>query len=276
MAQFDIAVASAADLRTVSEWAAAEQWNPGLSDPLAFAAADPHGFFVGRLDGEPIASVSGVRYGPDFGFLGLYIVQPAERGKGYGLRIWQHVMEHLAHRNVALDGVVEQQPNYRESGFRHGWNHIRHAGIPPVIESSVVLVDARSIPFDQLAAYDRRFFPAPRDAFLASWLGLPGHRSLAAVHDGRLEGFAVLRPARTGLRIGPLYAASEEIAAALISELAAGQPVALDVPDINLPALKLVELLGLTPTFECARMYTGAVPDLDQDGIYATTTLELG
>ncbi len=28
--------------------------------------------------------------------------------------------------------------------------------------------------------------------------------------------------------------------------------------------------------FECARMYTGGVPDLDQGGIFATTTLELG
>ncbi|GAA1683037.1 GNAT family N-acetyltransferase [Kribbella yunnanensis] len=273
---FEIATAGAADIQRFTEWAAEEQWNPGASDALAFAAADPNGFFVGRLDGEPIASVSGVRYGPDFGFLGLYIVRPSERGKGYGIRIWQHVMQHFGDRNVALDGVVDQQANYQKSGFRHAWNHIRHEGIPAVTTADIGLVDGRSVPFDQLVAYDRRFFPAARDAFLAQWISMPGYRSLAAIHDGRLAGFAVLRPARSGSRIGPLYAAGDEIAAALISELAAGQSVGLDVPDRNLPAMKLVERLGLVPTFECARMYTGAVPDLDHDGIFASTTLELG
>ncbi|WP_405057816.1 GNAT family N-acetyltransferase [Kribbella sp. NBC_01505] len=291
MAEFEIATASAADVRLFSEWAAEEQWNPGRSDSLAFAAADPAGFLVGRLDGEPIASISGVRYGADFAFLGLYIVRPSERGKGYGIRIWRALMEQLAGRSssgrwggegirtVALDGVADQQPNYRKSGFRHAYNHIRHEGIPPLITTDVALVDGRSIPFDQLAAYDRRFFPAARDAFLATWVGLPAHRSLAAVRDGELEGFAVLRPAQTGMRIGPVHAASDEIAAALISGLAAtqpGTPIAVDVPDRNLPALKLAERLGLAPTFECARMYTGAVPELDHDGIFATTTLELG
>ncbi|WP_202868956.1 GNAT family N-acetyltransferase [Kribbella antibiotica] len=273
---FEIATASAADVRLFSEWAADEQWNPGDSDALAFAAADPAGFFVGRLNGEPIASVSGVRYGNDFGFLGLYIVRSSERGKGYGIQLWRRVMEHFGARNVALDGVVDQQANYRKSGFRHAYNHIRHEGVPAPVTTDLTLVDARTIPFDQLAAYDRRFFPAPRDAFLALWVGLPEHRSLVAVRDGELEGFAVRRPSRTGARIGPIYAASDEIAAALISGLAEGESIAVDVPDLNAPAMKLAERLGLVPTFECARMYTGAVPDVDQNGIFATTTLELG
>ncbi|MFF1816909.1 GNAT family N-acetyltransferase [Kribbella sp. NPDC058245] len=273
---FEIDTASAADVQRFSEWAAAEGWNPGQLDSLAFTAADPAGFLVGRLDGEPIASISGVRYGGDFAFLGLYIVRPAERGKGYGIQMWRALMEQLAGRNVALDGVSDQQPNYRKSGFRHAYNHIRHEGIPESVTTEVELVDGRSVPFDQLAAYDRRFFPAARDAFLALWVSLPGHRSLAAVRDGRLEGFAVLRPSHNGARIGPLYAASPEIAAALVASLAKDIHIAVDVPDNNPPALKLAEQLGLRPTFECARMYTGAVPDVDTTGIFATTTLELG
>ena len=31
-------------------------------------------------------------------------------------------------------------------------------------------VDARSVPFDRLAAYDRRFFSEARDSFLAAWI----------------------------------------------------------------------------------------------------------
>lgn len=64
------------------DWAAAEGWNPGLHDAPCFHAADPGGFLVGLLDGEPVATISVVRYGTDSGFLGF-----VEGGalKGYGL-----------------------------------------------------------------------------------------------------------------------------------------------------------------------------------------------
>jgi GNAT superfamily N-acetyltransferase len=278
MPELEIGTASAAELGKFSEWAAEEGWNPGQSDLVAFTAADPAGFLVGRLDGQAIASISAIRYGSEYGFIGFYIVRPDFRGKGYGLQLWRAGMERLAGRNVALDGVVDQQDNYRKSGFRHAYNHVRYEGVPAASGGAgVTLVDGRSISFDQLAAYDRRFFPAYRGSFLALWVGLPGHRSLAAVHDGRLEGFAVLREARSGSRIGPIFAASDEIAHALVAGLRTpGSSVAIDVPDANQAAVKLAERLGLEPTFECARMYTGPDPDIDLGGIYANTSLELG
>jgi hypothetical protein len=281
MANFTITTAGATEMPKFREWADDEQWNPGQSDIIPFHAADPQGFFLGRLNGEPVASVSGVRYGPDFGFLGFYIARPSVRGQGYGIQLWRAVMAHLADRNVGLDGVVDQQENYRKSGFRRAWNHIRYEGVPSGENApeDITLVDGRSIPFSQLAAYDRRFFPAERDAFLSLWLSMPEHASLAAVRDGELQGFGVRRPARTGSRIGPLYAASEDVAAALVKGLSAtapGFPVTLDVPDVNAAPVQLMERLGLQPSFECARMYTGPNPDVDIAGIFATTSLELG
>ncbi|GAA2273724.1 N-acetyltransferase GCN5 [Streptomyces ruber] len=281
MPSYEVTAASAAEMPRFREWADAEGWNPGRSDVIPFQAADPRGFFLGRLDGEPVASVSAVRYGTDFGFIGFYISRPAVRGQGYGIRLWQAATEHLAGRNVALDGVVDQQENYRRSGFRRVWNHVRYAGVPRGAEASagIRLVDGRDVPFGQLADYDRRFFPAEREAFLSLWVGLPSHRSLAAVRDGRLEGFVVMRPAATGFRIGPLHAASQDVASALIHGLvgdAPEEPVAVDVPDVNAPSVALMQRLGLKPTFECARMYTGPTPDTDHAGVFATTTLELG
>jgi hypothetical protein len=67
-------------------WAAAEGWNPGLHDATCFFAADPTGFLMAVLDGEPVATISVVKYGATFGFLGLYIVSPPHRGKGYAGR----------------------------------------------------------------------------------------------------------------------------------------------------------------------------------------------
>ncbi|MFE3862785.1 GNAT family N-acetyltransferase [Streptomyces goshikiensis] len=288
MTGFEITGASAADMEMIRAWADEEGWNPGDTDRFAFAVADPEGFLVGRLDGEPAACISAVRYGAGFGFIGFYIARPAFRGRGYGIRLWQAGMERLDGRLVGLDGVVDQQDNYRKSGFRSAWNNVRHEGVPQgaALDAAgtggvdgVEIVDAATLPFRQLAAYDRRFFPASRDAFLSAWTGLPGRTALAAVRGGRIEGLGVIRPCSSASRIGPLYAATPGVAAALLwrlAEHAPGGEVAVDVPDVNRAATALFTGLGLVPTFEAARMYTGPAPELDLAGLYGVTSLELG
>lgn len=82
------------DLSRVLDWAADEGWNPGLDDAAAFLASDPEGFFVTEADGAPVAAISVVNHSPDFAFLGLYLCQPAWRGRGIGLRLWTHALTH--------------------------------------------------------------------------------------------------------------------------------------------------------------------------------------
>ncbi|MFG2295929.1 GNAT family N-acetyltransferase [Streptomyces sp. NPDC048603] len=284
MTGLEISGASAADMALFTAWADEEGWNPGDTDRFAFAVADPEGFLLGRVDGKPAACISAVRYGPGFGFIGFYIARPEFRGQGYGIQLWRAGMDRLDGRLVGLDGVVDQQDNYRKSGFLHAWNNVRYEGVPQGSADpggagpGVSVVDAATLPFARLAAYDRRFFPEARDAFLAAWTGLPGRTALAAVREGRIEGLGVIRPCSGASRIGPLYAATPGIAAALLHGLAerAGGPVAVDVPDANPAATALVEQLGMAPTFEAARMYTGPAPEVDLAGIYGVTSLELG
>ena len=166
MAMLEIAVASADDVQRMAGWAADEGWNPGNSDAQAFFATDPGGFLVGRLDGEPVTCISVVKYGQGFGFLGFYIARPAVRGKAMASSVWNAGMARLAGRNVGLDGVPAQQANYRKSGFRLAWNNVRYEGVP--VDASRRRVSnwwmRAASAFDKLAAYDRRFFPQPRDS----------------------------------------------------------------------------------------------------------------
>jgi hypothetical protein len=282
MAGFEIATASADDVARVMGWAKDEGWNPAPSDRMPFVVADPGAFLIGRLEGEPVVSIAVTRYGAGFGFLGCYIARPPVRGKGYGIQIWNAGMQRLAGRNVGLDGVPAQQANYRRSGFVLAWNNARHEGVPAAsmpVPAGVTLVDARTIPFDRLLAYDRRFYPEARDAFLAAWIDMPGRTSLVALQDGAIAGFATIRDAVTTSRIGPLYAASPAIAGALVTTLAGafpGRPTAVDMPDYNQAAIRLAEQLGLAPAFETARMYTGPEPAIDRAGLYGVASLELG
>jgi GNAT superfamily N-acetyltransferase len=86
---FCVRTMSADEVALAVDWAAAEGWNPGLSDATCFAAAAPDGFLLGELAVAPAAILSVVNYDEHFSFLGFYIVRPSLRGRGLGLRIWQ-------------------------------------------------------------------------------------------------------------------------------------------------------------------------------------------
>ena len=267
-----------ADLALALEWAAAEGWNPGLHDARSFYAADPQGFLLGELDGAPAGSVSAVRYGADFGFLGLYIVRPEFRGRGFGLKLWRAALDYLGDRIVGLDGVVAQQDNYRRSGFALAFRNIRQRGegggaAPPG------LVDLATVPIDEVARYDRTAFPATRDAFLTSWIGQSQAHALG-VRDGEaLRGYGVLRACREGFKIGPLFADDSETAERLLAGLIArapGAPVFLDTPEANPAALALASRFRMTPTFETARMYKNGSPEMRLDRCFGMTSFELG
>jgi GNAT superfamily N-acetyltransferase len=262
------------------DWAAAEGWNPGLGDAACFAIPDAQGFFVGELNGEPVATVSCVNYDDRFAFLGFYIVRPGFRGAGHGLRVWNAAITHAGTRVIGLDGVVAQLDNYRKSGFAFAYANIRYGGAvtaPPSPPANVVAL--ANIPFAMVEADDATVFPAPRSAFLRAWIGAPGHVGRALLRDGRLAGWGVMRPCRTGRKIGPLVADDRSAADAIMQALLASAgncEIVLDMPVVNRDAIALAESLGLTPTFETARMYTGPVPSLRLDRVFGVTSLELG
>jgi hypothetical protein len=262
------------------DWAASEGWNPGLADAACFHAADPGGFLIGRIDGEPVGCISVVTYQPDFAFLGFYIVKPEQRGRGHGFAIWQAGMARLADRVVGLDGVIAQQENYKKSGFVLAHRNIRFGGIADCDEPR----DARVVAIipgqvDPVVAYDRAFFPAERDAFLRCWLRPERRKGLALIDDGTVRGYGVIRACRSGYKIGPLCADTDDGADVLFRSLAdsaKGQQVFLDCPEPNRSATNLAGRYRLSPVFETARMYRGTAPALPLPRTYGIATFELG
>ena len=266
-----------AEVERLVDWAAGEGWNPGFADAIAFHAADPEGFLGAFVDGEMVAGIAAVAYGEDFGFIGLYICRPGLRGKGYGRAVWDAGMARLEGRSVGLDGVPGQQANYRSMGFVASYRTVRFSGRlgPRGVDSAIQPLRPYLLP--AAFAFDRRFFPASREAFLDRWLR-PPHTALALVRDGSLAGYGVARRCRDGFKVGPLFAKGDEDAESLFAALAASVDgvVHLDVPETAERFSSFLRAEGFAEGFETARMYRGPAPAAAEKVIHAVTSLELG
>ena len=274
--------------RAEADWlverAADEGWNPGLHDAEIFWATDPEGFIAAELDGELIGGGSIVSYDGSFGFMGLFILRPEFRGRGLGRQLWHARVRLLQSRlglgsAIGMDGVYAMQDWYAEGGFVFSHRDIRFEGVGAEAEPVDGVVPASDVPFVQLAAYDRRCFPALREGFLRAWLDQPDSRALAVADGGHLRGFGLIRGCRIGAKIGPLYADDASIAEALYTSLASfapGEPVYLDVPEVNAWAMSLAQRHEMREVFGCARMYLGSQPRVADGHIYGVTTFELG
>lgn len=281
---FHIDTMTKKELNDIGIMAAKEEgWNPGLHDADCFYAQDPHGYFVGRLNGQAIGCCAGVIYDDNFAFFGLYRVAKAFRHQHYGMAMTQHRLKYVGDRNIGLDGVVDMCDKYANIGFRKAHLNIRYQGqikpntILPTLSSNISpITQADSIQINQ---YDRRYFPAPRPKFLECWLHPQEGIALVYKSEGEILGYGAIRRCFTGYKIGPLFAEHPDVAEQLFLALVAetqGDIFYLDIPEPNTAALELVSHHQMQACFKTIRMYTREEPKINLDHIFGFTTFEIG
>ena len=280
-----------AELDVAVEWAAHEGWNPGLHDADIFWATDPDGFIAAELNGEMIGSGSIVNYGGVCGFMGFFIIHPKFRGRHFGRQLWIARRDRLIKRlqapaRIEMDGVFNMQSFYAKGGFQFLNRDLRFQGTaqaqtstPTSISTRCDVVDLSTIAFDEINQYDQTIFMAPRSEFLRRWISQPACHALGATRNGKLVGYAIARPSRTGYRIGPLFANDPAIARMLFQSLLTRLPhqqVQIDVPECNTAGVEMVKSSGFQEVFGCARMAFGPPLPRPLQNIFGVTTFELG
>ncbi|KAI9241800.1 MAG: hypothetical protein BYD32DRAFT_405147 [Podila humilis] len=247
---------------TFFAWARSEQWNPtaqGADLGEVYFPLDSSAFIGGSIvdpatgESKIISIVSGVRYGAEQAWVGFYIVDPAERGHGYGLKTFKHVLQNLddsTRASIGLDGVMAQVANYRKSGFTNvGWqNERRHGDLVKLINfqernladqiragTVAGFKDLADVEEAQLVALETRYSGLKRPEFVHRWVQFHSaasaeardrshqHRFSTAVvaQDGKtVLGYGCIRPAQSSYRIGPIYASTVEIAKQILVKLA--------------------------------------------------------
>lgn len=270
------------DARQGWEWARQVGWNPGLHDWEIITAIDPNGCFAGILDGKMVSSIIAVQHQRRYGFMGLYIVAPEYRGRGYGLAIWKHAMHYLTNdvgaECIGLDGVLANEVLYKMWGFqtsykicqyKHVVNQTFKRRCPAISENH----------FQDIINYDLKVFMVDRASFLHDFIFKTEAKTGEVYVSGKLAGFAVARPCFKGYKIGPLFADDIEVARMLIESLFAdlpGQTVFIEVPESNSQAIKLVTDFDMSPGLATVRMYTSNQYQQDVRYVYGNTTRFVG
>ena len=279
------------DIPAVTTWARQEGFAPGLGDVAIYRHTDRQGIWVGWLGNERIGCITGVRYNAAYGFIGLYLVRPPWRGRGYGLQLWRHALEHLQDLAcIGVEAAPDRADDYASWGFQPASATVRWQAISdgepaasPEPGGPWQLLEGAAIPPNAVQWFDAQREPSPRPHFLAQWLNHRAGTVLALVDaQGNCHGFGRIRPCLRhrgeGWRIGPLMAETPEAAVQLLQGLLLRHAgvVLIDAPAANAQAATVLEGQGFSPISETLRMYRGAAPAVSLQDVYGLACLELG
>jgi GNAT superfamily N-acetyltransferase len=238
-------------------------------------------FEVGEVYGivEPGEGVVGTtivtRYDPGAA-ISMVLVAARHERQGLGGRMMRHALERTGPGPVVLYATEFGRPLYERHGFEVVGTATAHVGRWRGAADGVSR-PATAADHAAIAALDAEVFGSDRASLLSR---LPEFASVRVVErDGALAGYAATWRNVATDHVGPVIAADEEMARALIAELAAGidGPVRVDLGHERPELREWATERGLEPGFTVSLMAVGGrLPDGDPARQFAPLMQALG
>jgi len=242
---------------------------------------DPHGCFIGEVDGEPVGMVLAISYGK-LGWISALVVKQAYRGCGYGSMLLStavaYLLDHGA-RTVALDAPPECVDLYAHAGFAPAFDilYFRGQAQAPAEASHPSILAFRARDLHAVTMFDWACFGANRERVLRALLRL-SPISLLAQDGAGVGGYLLARRTHDHWTVGPWVCT--RLAEPLLDHALAAigpEPVRLGVPSVNAGALGLVHARGLQEYYRETRMVQGDPEGVGHpESIYAVAASEKG
>lgn len=253
----------AGDATACAELSRCVGW-PHRREDWEFAIGLGHGV-VGTRDGKPVATAQWWPYGDSHGTLGMIIVAPEEQGAGIGKRLMQALLAQAGERSLMLNATVAGEPLYARLGFepcggvRQQHGHVL-AVAAPELGASERLRPATTADLPVLERLDREASGLPRGPALAALLQCG--ECVILEQSGQPVGFSILRAFGRGQVIGPVVAADETDARALIACWLHGRTGQFIRVDLQLGSglCEWLEQVGLAPAGDVTAMVRGDLP----------------
>jgi GNAT superfamily N-acetyltransferase len=179
------------------------------------------GWGVRDADGTIVGTTILTRYGTDLAVLSMVLVAHRCAGQGVGRRLVEHALAAAGPACVVLNATACGLPLYRKLGFADAGLTSMHFGVPRFPAAPVRTRVATAADLPSIRALDARVQGADRSAVLSR---LPGFADELRVLEtgGVVTGFGAVRPGYEVAVVGPLVAADEAGARALLTDLLRG------------------------------------------------------
>ena len=290
----------------------AANWNQTADDWRFMLGTGGPGNLVAMHGGVAAGTVTALDYAGRFTWVGMLLVDPDYRRRGLGTALLNGAIA-VARGPVRLDATPAGKQLYDTMGFVDECRLARWecaAVRPPPASADAASGDADGVTvrpatkadLAALAAWDAPSFgadrravlayllaTAPEYAFVADRRAAPAKRgggakaapnAKAPRRGGTLAGFLLGRHGSRAEQLGPLVAADDATARALLAAglaAAAGRPVYLDVPDAQRTLGAALTALGFSVQRPFIRMSRGATASFgDPARQYAIAGPELG
>lgn len=199
---------------------------PHRREEWAMLLALGQGFVA--LQGDTVVGTTMLTpFGEDYATVNMVIVAAAMRGRGLGRKLMDAALQACGARECRLTATAAGRPLYEKLGFAAIHEIRQHQGIAAPLPADAT--EDANVPdwagpesFAAIAALDRQALGGERGLLL----GLLAEAGRMAVlrRDGRIVGYAALRPFGRGEVIGPVVANTLEQAHSLMSFLIASRP----------------------------------------------------
>jgi GNAT superfamily N-acetyltransferase len=244
-------------------------WNQTREDWQRFLQASPNGCFVGEVEGKLCGTVTTICYEKRFAWIGMVLVDPEHRSKGYGTQLLERAIRHLDELQVPtikLDATPQGKPIYEKVGFvseceLERWTLRRN----PIDESKVADRDLyepmSSELLESILRADREVFGADRSLLLKDLYEDEPAFTLGNWLEGTVEGYAFGRRGSFADHLGPWIARNSGSASRLLEAFLTRSKrdvLVVDCLKANPFASSLLGSLGFVYSRPLTRMYRGS------------------
>jgi len=193
-------------------------WNQSADDWSLFIAAGA-AFGVRGENGTLVATAAALPYDDRTGWISMVLVDPAHRHRGIASQLVDAGLASLreAGRIAVLDATPAGAAVYAKVGFIAGFAFERwegEGGETIAVTASERDIAAQAAQADTLIALDRSAGGVDRALLLRSFLSRPATRAWLAPGG---DGFALRRAGRRAAQVGPIVAADDAAALALLA-----------------------------------------------------------
>jgi ribosomal protein S18 acetylase RimI-like enzyme len=244
-------------------------WNQVAADWEIFLR---HGTVFKISDGEAgiVATAAILPFAPRFGWISMVLVRKSHRRRGLATELLSHCCTRLRAQDLVplLDATPAGRTVYQPMGFQDGWSitRWRRSGAPPAPWIDAAMDAARPLresDWPALLALDKQAFGADRAGLLRSLARRSPAFACVVERDGRLQGYLLGRNGRLATQLGPVIAANDADARALLAnalERVQGE-VLVDAVDGHPAFRACLPEAGFAVERSYVRMAQGTEPD---------------